>query len=106
MRRLQRLPRHWQCYRALVNWNEIEDVVRRLPSVDRWTHYWAGGNEYRQLDYLLISRSLAQATTAAPTIERAGLPPRATRFTGARYEGVTNRIKASDHCPIGFDLTI
>ena len=92
---------------ALVNWSQIEDVVRRLPSADRWTHYWAGGDEYRPLDYLLASRSLAQATAVAPTIERAGLPLRATRFAGARYVGVGNsRPKASDHCPIAFDLTV
>jgi endonuclease/exonuclease/phosphatase family metal-dependent hydrolase len=92
---------------SLVNWNQVEDVVRRRPASDRWTHYWAGGREYRQLDYLLVSTSLAGRTNATPHIERAGLPWRATQYAGPRYVGVGNsRPKASDHCPIVFDLDV
>lgn len=90
---------------SLLNWDQVEDVVERLPADDRWTHYWARESEYRQLDYLLLSNSLARRNTGRPRIERAGLPWRATRYTGPRYEGVgTDRPKASDHCPITFDL--
>jgi hypothetical protein len=82
--------------------------VRRLPNDEEWTHFWNGGNEYRQLDYLLLSDSLARAHPGVrPVIWRFGLPWRATRYTGARYEGVgDNEPKASDHCPVSFDLDL
>lgn len=93
----------------LVTWDQVENVVARLPEEEQWTHYWAGGDEYRQLDYLLPSRSLAQAAApdAAPEIFRKGTALRATRYKGPRFPGVgLDRPKASDHCAVTFDLEV
>ena len=91
----------------IVNWNQTEDVIARLPEEERWTHFWARRREYRQLDYLLLSSSLARASRGLPEIVREGLPRRATRYTGARFRGVgDNKPKASDHCPVVMEVVL
>jgi endonuclease/exonuclease/phosphatase family metal-dependent hydrolase len=94
----------------LVTWDQVENVVRRLPDDEQWTHYFAGGNEYRQLDYLLPSASLAQAAPAsetAPEIFRKGTALRAVRYKGPRFPGIgLDKPKASDHCPVIFELDV
>jgi hypothetical protein len=85
----------------LVGWDQVENVVERLSEDERWTHYLPRGNDYKQLDYLLLSKSLAEASTGDPEIMRKGQPLRATRYTGERFVGVgQDRPKASDHCPV------
>lgn len=93
---------------ALTSHPALENVVDRLPAADRWTHYWAGGGEYRQLDYLLLSTDLQAANpTTKPKIHRKGLPYRATKYSGERFDDVgEDNPKASDHCPLSMDLTI
>lgn len=77
------------------------NVVNRLPTADRWTHFWAGGNEYRQLDYILLSKDLADASPGPPTVVRNGLPYQAERYAGPRFDEVgQDTPKASDHCPV------
>lgn len=91
----------------LVDWDQAEDVVARRPADDQWTHYYDDDDEYQQLDYLLVSRSLAAASPAVPDIMRKGMPLRASRYTGPRFDGVgQNRPKASDHCPVVIDLNL
>ncbi|MEU6666015.1 endonuclease/exonuclease/phosphatase family protein [Streptomyces sp. NPDC046727] len=92
----------------VVNWDQVENVVARLPEDDQWTHYWDDGDEYRQLDYLLPSTSLAQAAPhALPEIFRKGVPLRAVKYTGPRFPGVgQDKPKASDHCPVVFELEV
>jgi endonuclease/exonuclease/phosphatase family metal-dependent hydrolase len=90
----------------LVQWNHVENVVARLSPDEQWTHYYSKGNEYRQLDYILVSKSLKSKVTAVE-IERRGLPLRATRFTGSRFPGVgQDNPKASDHCPVAVELDV
>ncbi|MFI1353331.1 endonuclease/exonuclease/phosphatase family protein [Streptomyces sp. NPDC020898] len=92
---------------GLVDWDQVENVVNRLPADERWTHFWAKEKEYRQLDYLLPSASLAASTVAVPEIFRQGLPLRAIKYTGPRLIGVgPDKPKASDHCPVIFELEI
>jgi len=86
----------------------LENIGERLPAAERWTHYYGGGDEYRQLDYLLLSRMLAEANpNTLPIIVRHGLPRRAKRYAGPRFAGVgENRPKASDHSPVVFELEL
>lgn len=91
----------------LVSWNQVEDVIGRLPEDDRWTHYWSRGNEYHQIDYILLSRTLANASTGVPKIIRKGMPRRAGRYTGRRFQGVGQASpKASDHCPVVMTVSV
>ena len=86
---------------ALVEWDQVENVVERLPKEEQWTHYYDDRNKYSQLDYLLPSASLAEASPEMPEIVRVGLPRRADRYTGKRLPGVgDNTPKASDHCAV------
>ena len=94
---------------ALVEWDQVVNVVDRIPQDERWTHYYKGRTgvpaAYRQLDYLLPSKSLAERNPQPPHIERRGLPKRADRYDGERFTGVgKNTPKASDHCPVVFEL--
>lgn len=91
----------------LVSHPGLENVVARLPEDERWTHFWAGGNEYRQLDYLLLSKSLAAANAAGPGIMRKGLPYRAERYQGPRFDNVgESSPKASDHALLYMDVDL
>lgn len=85
----------------------LENLVNRLPEAERWTHYYSGGNEYRQLDYLLPSTALAQANPGLPGIMRKGLAFRAERYAGERFPEVgENHPKASDHAPLYWDFSL
>lgn len=96
----------------LAQWDQVVNIVDRLPGEERWTQFFKGNKKcdlppaYRQLDYLLLSKSLADANGNAPYIERRGMPKRADRYSGARFPGVgLNEPKASDHCPVVVELT-
>lgn len=97
---------------ALVEWSDVENVVDRLPEEERWTHYFRERaapqpGSYHQLDYLLLSRSLAQRSQGPPTIIRKGLAKRADRYTGPRFPGVgLDKPVASDHCPLAIDIEL
>jgi len=94
----------------LVEWDQVTNVVDRLHESDRWTHYFKGRKKsvpaaYRQLDYLLLSKSLSKSNPQPPYIERRGLPKRAKKYSGERFQGVgDNKPKASDHCPLVMEL--
>lgn len=92
--------------KPLVQHKALRNVVDRLPEKERWTHYWADGNEYRQLDYVLLHERLDQAAgEPVPGIMRKGLPWRAEEHTGERFDEVGERSpKASDHCPVYVDI--
>ena len=96
--------------RDFVQWEALENVLDRLPVAERWTHFFTGNRRglapaYRQLDFLLPSRGLAARNPGLPQLERRGQPKRARRYRGERFEGIgQSRPKASDHCPIVFEL--
>ncbi|HRC86985.1 MAG TPA: endonuclease/exonuclease/phosphatase family protein, partial [Thermoanaerobaculia bacterium] len=87
--------------KRLVGHAALENILDRAPEAERWTHYYAGGNEYRQLDYILVSKSFdARAGSPVPQVMRKGLPWRAEKYSGPRFEGVGHdNPKASDHSP-------
>jgi predicted extracellular nuclease len=78
---------------SLVKWDQVENVVDRLTEAERWTHFFSGNTTcgipsgYHQLDYLLLSRALADQVDTPPEIVRKGQPLRADRYTGERFEG-------------------
>jgi predicted extracellular nuclease len=89
----------------LINHQGLVNVSERLPKGERWTHYWAGGNEYRQLDYMFLSKSLAELNRGEPEVMRKGLPYRAEKYSGERFDEVgENHPKASDHAPLFMDI--
>jgi predicted extracellular nuclease len=86
----------------------LENVIQRLPIQEQWTHYFPRQKAYRQLDYILLSQSLANSNAGAlPYIERRELPKRAAQYTGPRFPGVgDNDPKASDHYPMVIEINI
>ena len=87
----------------------IENVVAtRLPEDAQWTHFYDREKSVAQLDYLLLSKSLATKNPKAkPNIVKNGLCLNVTQYTGKRFDGIGKvRPSASDHCPIGITLNI
>lgn len=84
------------------------NLMQRRPPKDRWTTYYAPGDIYTQLDFILASPALARANPkAVPEIIRGGQPYRARRYDGPRYPRVGwDRPKASDHSPVVVELEI
>jgi endonuclease/exonuclease/phosphatase family metal-dependent hydrolase len=75
--------------RVLTKHPRLENVIERLPRHLQWTHHFNGDNTYSQLDYLLVSRTLAELPAnigAKPVIVRAGLPFRARKYRGPRHQ--------------------
>jgi len=91
-----------------------ENIVSRRPEMDRWTLFHTRGPDERhlcQLDYLLLSPSLAATnSTAMPDIIRNGQPWRTIFPPGQEVERFPrvgwDRPKASDHCPVAVTLNM
>ncbi|MBX3580620.1 MAG: endonuclease/exonuclease/phosphatase family protein [Rhizobiaceae bacterium] len=91
-----------------------ENIVERRPELDRWTLYHTRGPQERhlcQLDYILLSPSLAERNAKAiPDIVRGGQPWRTPFPPGQEVERYPrtgwDRPKASDHCPVAVTLDI
>jgi endonuclease/exonuclease/phosphatase family metal-dependent hydrolase len=94
--------------KSLLDHPQLENVVKRLPKEEQWTHYFAGEQKYNQLDYILISKELSMKNPdSKPVIFRKGQPYRAKAYKGFRYAGVgEDRPKSSDHCPVYIDLIL
>jgi predicted extracellular nuclease len=100
--------------RALLQSDQIVNVVDRLPTADRWTHFYKGDKSYNQLDYILVSNSLANKTgnkMTKPVIERRGQPLRVNQKNKPKvvhkfFPEVKGRLKASDHCPVAVTLKV
>jgi predicted extracellular nuclease len=87
----------------------LENIVKtRLQPADQWTHWYDHDKSVSQLDYILISKKLADKNpTAKPFIVRKGLALKCTQYTGARYSGVGQlRPSASGHCPVAITINI
>jgi endonuclease/exonuclease/phosphatase family metal-dependent hydrolase len=92
---------------SLIQHPGLENVVERLPQEDQWTHFYSGSNEYKQLDFILLSKSLALINPGPPAIMRKGLPLRANKYTGSRFPKVVEEErKASDHAPVFIDIEL
>jgi endonuclease/exonuclease/phosphatase family metal-dependent hydrolase len=85
----------------------LVNVIDRMPAEEQWTHFYAKKKQYTQLDYILLSKSLAEQNQNQPVIIRNGLPGKAERYTGERFTGVgRDKPKASDHCPFYMDIEL
>jgi predicted extracellular nuclease len=92
---------------SLIQHPGLEDVVKRTPQEDQWTHFYSGKKEYKHLDYILLSKSLAQMNPNPPGIMRKGLPYRAKKYEGPRFPNVgEDEPKASDHAPVFVDIEL
>jgi endonuclease/exonuclease/phosphatase family metal-dependent hydrolase len=94
---------------ALLAHPELVDPVKKLTPKDRWTHYFARERSYKQLDYLLLSKSLAAKAHGGGKPGRVlqGLPWRADEVTVQRFPDVgEDAPKASDHVPLYIDLDV
>jgi len=91
-----------------------DNIMDRRPELDRWTLYHTRGPQERhlcQLDYILLSPSLAQRNAQAiPDIVRGGQPWRTPFPPGQEVERFPrtgwDRPKASDHCPVAVTLDV
>ncbi len=87
----------------------LENVVAtRIPDGNNWTHWFEKEKSVSQLDYLLLSKRIADGNpNAVPVIVRKGLALKATQYTGPRFPGVGNiRPAASDHCPVAITINV
>lgn len=112
----------------------LHNVVDDLPAEEQWTYWWKAKNRASQIDYMLLSPKLANAVSAKgvlPEIERRGISyrsvnsagetlPKATKilrdegaadglavdFQFKRFADVTEKLAASDHCPLSIELPI
>jgi len=93
-------------------WMENIVQTRIINPAERWTHFWDTttvpvDERYKQLDYIFLSKKIADANpTSVPNIIRKGLISKATKYTGPRFTGVTDKQGASDHCPVAVTFTI
>jgi len=91
-----------------------ENVVERRPELDRWTLYHTRGPQERhlcQLDYVILSRRLAEASAGlTPDIVRRGQPWRTPFPAGQEVDRYPrtgwDRPKASDHCPVAMTVNL
>ncbi|MEN8157818.1 MAG: endonuclease/exonuclease/phosphatase family protein [Bacteroidota bacterium] len=94
----------------LVSHEGLVDVIHEstIPANEKYTHYWAGGNQYSQIDFILLGKELYELNKETdPEIFRNGLPYRADRYNGPRIVDVgDNRPKASDHCLVSMKMRL
>jgi endonuclease/exonuclease/phosphatase family metal-dependent hydrolase len=93
----------------LVSQHWLENVVKtRLPVGENWTHWYDSDNQVTQLDYILLSKRIADNNpSSVPVIVRKGLSKDCKQYTGARYPGIgARRPHASDHCPVAISIKL
>ena len=90
----------------------MHDVLTRLPAEDRWTYFYKKDQSYNQLDYIFISKRLANVNPdALPKIVRAGMPmtvnqPGKPARVDNFFQGITKNKKASDHAGVSITLNL
>jgi endonuclease/exonuclease/phosphatase family metal-dependent hydrolase len=118
----------------LVKAAGLHNAIDDLPPEEQWTYWWKAKNRASLIDYVLLSPRLANATAAKgikPEIERRGIGfkgngqdggtlPKETKilrdedaadglaidFRFKRFAGVSEKLAASDHCPVTIELPI
>lgn len=93
---------------SLVRHKSLVDVIRtRISPEEQWTHYYKKDKAAEQLDYILLSKRVAQGNSKSiPIIERRGLGTDIDYYEGDRFSQVTGAQGASDHCAVFIDLSL
>lgn len=80
----------------------------KITKADRWTHYYEGDKTTSQLDYVLLSPTLAKKSKQEKVIiEKRGLANYAKPYVGERFPNVGPKgSEASDHCAVFTTLQI
>lgn len=108
--------------KALVQDLGLENALERISDkTKRWTYWWKGKNRVSQIDYILLSPRLANDSTNKPYVERRGMSS-AKKYSYLttsddekgekidlqfeRFLEVTDKVEASDHCPVFFKLKL
>ncbi|WP_321421758.1 endonuclease/exonuclease/phosphatase family protein [uncultured Methanobacterium sp.] len=92
---------------SLLNHPGLVNVVGRLPADEQWTHFYAKAKEYTQLDYIFLSKSLADKNQGKPEIMRKGIAKKAVNYTGPRFDEVGDvKPVASDHAAVYMDIEL
>jgi endonuclease/exonuclease/phosphatase family metal-dependent hydrolase len=100
--------------------SRMQNAISRLDPKEMWTHWWDSKNIVSQLDYILLSPKLDLSSSGKPYIERRGISNRIKKFSYLnekreenkikwdfkRFNDVSDKYEASDHCPVFLDLTI
>lgn len=94
--------------KPLLSLPGVKNTNERISDPDeRWTHYYNKTKEAEQLDYLILSRDLANATAAKPHIERRGLGKDIKHYAGPRFnKNLTGAQGASDHCAVFLNIPV
>lgn len=108
--------------KPLVHNIGLENVIERISDkTNRWTHWWGSKNIVSQIDYILISPRLANDSPKEPYIERRGISSakkysylaalgdkkgEKIDFQFNRFPEATDKIEASDHCPVFIELML
>lgn len=115
--------------KSLLHGSGLVDAIATLPPEARWTHYWKAKSSVSQLDHLLLSPALASSLhkKAGVWMERRGIgyrslskkpeggllpktvrletieddpAPLALDFQFDRFDSVSDKSVASDHCAV------
>ena len=93
--------------KSLLDHQGLVNIIGRLSTDDQWTHFYAKAKEYKQLDYIFLSKSLADKNPGKPGIMRKGIAKKAVKYTGPRFDEVGDvKPVASDHAAVYIDIEL
>ena len=105
--------------KPLLKNSGMENVISRLEKAEQWTHLWDDKHIVSQIDFMLISSNLSKGSPKKPYIERRGLTKKIKTFCHLndkegekvpfdfpRFTEVSEKIEASNHCPVFQDLVL
>lgn len=105
--------------KPLLKNSGMENAISRLEKEEQWTHLWDDKRIVSQIDYILLSPNLSKKSPKKPYIERRGLTKKIKTYCNLndkegekipfdfpRFTEVSDKIEASDHCPVFQDLVL
>ena len=96
-------PSNLQALQDLIANKLLADPFGNDTDSNRWTHYYAAGNEVSRLDYVLLDPSLS---VVSRSVMRKGISLKCA-VAGERYPTVGYvDSEASDHCPVAVTINL